>query len=142
MRYTWLVTAALASAPAFAAGVDEDPLRAAEARLCAAFESGDAGALPRYMDATFTLTDSHGAVTGFAQNVAEVAAREPRYEVFRNHDQAIRFYGDTAIVLGVTSVKGTADGKPFDGDFRYTDTWILRGGRWLIVASHASRVAK
>lgn len=141
MKRIGLVLAAVASAPLFAGGVNEQPLRTAEARLCAAFEGGDAAALRQYMDATFTLTNSHGEVTGFAQNLAEVAAREPRYEVFRNHDQTIRFYGDTAIVLGITSVKGTASGTPFAGEFQYTDTWIRRGGRWLIVASHASRRA-
>jgi len=142
MKHAGLVLAAFVFAPAFSAAADEGPLRAAEARLCAAFEHGDAGALRRYMDPTFTLTDSHGHVTGFRENIAEVAAREPRYEVFRNHDQTLRFYGDTAVVLGITSVRGSAAGKPFDGEFQYTDTWIRRGGRWLIVASHASRLAK
>lgn len=111
-----------------------------EAALCAAFETGDAATLRKYMDATFTLTSSRGEVTGFAQNVDEVAAREPRYDVFRNHDQKVRIHGDAAIVLGITTVSGTADGKPFAADFRYTDTWIRNGGVWKIAASHASRI--
>ena len=111
-----------------------------EARLCAAFETGDAATLRRYMDTTFTLTSSRGEVSDFAQNLAEVAAREPRYQVFRNHDQKVRIYRDAAIVLGVTTVKGMAAGKPFAADFQYTDTWIRRDGVWKIAASHASRL--
>jgi ketosteroid isomerase-like protein len=70
-----------------------------------------------------------------------VQAREPRYETFRNHGQSIRIYGDTAIITGVTSVKGTAGGEAFAADFRFTDTWLYRDGRWLLAASHASRLS-
>ena len=129
-----------ASAAARSATGDEKEILRVEALLCRAFESGDAATLRKQMDATFTQTSSRGEVTGFEQNVAEVAKREPRYEVFRNHDQKIRLYGDAAIVLGITTVKGTADGQPFAGDFQYTDTWIRRNGEWKIAASHASRL--
>jgi ketosteroid isomerase-like protein len=131
-----------AAVQALPAGADEREILRDEAALCAAFETGDAAALRRYMDPTFTLTSSRGEVTGFARNLAEVAAREPRYEVFRNHDQTVRLYGDSAIVLGVTTVEGSADGEAFAADFQYTDTWVRRGGRWKIVASHASRLTK
>ena len=129
-----------ASAAARSATGDEKEILRVEALLCRAFESGDAATLRKHMDATFTQTSSRGEVTGFEQNVAEVAKREPRYEVFRNHGQKIRLYGDAAIVLGITTVKGTADGQPFVGDFQYTDTWIRRNGEWKIAASHASRL--
>jgi ketosteroid isomerase-like protein len=121
---------------------DEKEIRSVEAVLCRAFESGDAATLRKHMDATFTQTSSRGEVTDFEQNVAEVARREPRYEVFRNHDQKVRLYDDTAIILGITTVKGTADGKAFEADFQYTDTWIRRDGHWKIAASHASRLAR
>jgi ketosteroid isomerase-like protein len=121
---------------------DEKELRRVEAVLCRAFESGDAATLRKYMDATFTQTSSRGEVTDFEQNVAEVARREPHYEVFRNHEQNVRLYGDTAIILGITTVKGTSEDKEFAADFQYTDTWIRRDGHWKIAASHASRLTK
>jgi ketosteroid isomerase-like protein len=121
---------------------DERELLRTEAALCRAFESGDTATLRRYMDRTFTLTSSRGEVTDFDQNLAEVGRREPHYDEFRNHDQSVRFYGDTAIVLGITTIKGTAEGKPIAAGFQYTDTWIRRDGAWRIVASHASRLAK
>jgi ketosteroid isomerase-like protein len=124
------------------AASDEKEIRRVEAVLCRAFESGDAATLRKYMDATFTQTSSRGEVTDFEQNVAEVARREPHYEAFRNHDQNVRLYGDTAIILGVTTVKGTSEGKAFEADFQYTDTWIRRDGHWKIAASHASRLTK
>ena len=118
---------------------DERDLLRVEAALCHAFEAGDADALRRQLDRGFTLTDSKGQVTDFAQNIAEVAARDPRYEVFRNHDQKVRLFGDAAIVTGITTIKGHSGTAAFAGDFQYTDTWIRRGGEWVLAASHASR---
>ena len=112
----------------------------AETALCQAFESGDADALREGLTADFTLVDSRGTVTGLAQNLDEVGRREPYYDEFRNHGQQVRLHGDAAIVIGITSVKGRAGGEAFAADFRYTDTWVWRDGRWLLAASHASRL--
>jgi ketosteroid isomerase-like protein len=122
------------------AAQDERDIRRVETRLCEAFEKGDAETLRKDLDAQFTLTSSTGAVTDFAQNVAEVAQRDPAYDVFRNHDQKVRLYGDAAIVIGITTVKGQSGGKTFAGDFQYTDTWVYQHGRWKLAASHASRL--
>lgn len=114
----------------------------AEADACKAFQAGNAEALRKALTADFTLVDSHGNVTGLEQNLAEVAAREPYYDEFRNDGQSVRLYGeDTALIVGVTHVRGKAGGEAFAADFRYTDTWVRRDGRWLLAASHASRLA-
>jgi ketosteroid isomerase-like protein len=119
---------------------DELAIRRVEAELCKAFEDGDAQILRKDLDATFTLTNSRGEVSDFTQNLEEVAKREPRYEVFRNHDQNVRLYGDAAIVTGITTVKGRAQGESFAADFQFTDTYVRRKGYWLLAASHASRL--
>jgi ketosteroid isomerase-like protein len=119
---------------------DEQEIRRVEAELCKAFEDGDAPTLRKDLDPTFTLTNSRGEVSDFAQNLDEVGKREPRYEVFRNHDQNVRLYGDAAIVTGITNVKGRSKGEPFTADFQFTDTYVRRKGRWLLAASHASRL--
>jgi ketosteroid isomerase-like protein len=108
----------------------------------AAFEQGDVAFLTDFLDETFTLTDSRGQVTTRAQNLAEVKAREPRYDVFRNHSMRVRLYGDAAVVTGITSIKGSSGGQAFAADFQFTDTLIRRHGQWRMVASHASALAK
>jgi len=124
------------------AAQDEREIRRVEAELCSAFENGDAATLRKDLDSSFTLTSSTGVVTDFEQNVAEVAGGDPDYEIFRNHDQKVRLYGDAAIVTGITSIKGQSGGKTFEGDFQFTDTWVHGGGRWKLAASHASRLPK
>ncbi|MFC5435274.1 nuclear transport factor 2 family protein [Rhodanobacter umsongensis] len=134
-----LMVAASTAAAAEPSRLTRDLLHA-EADVCQAFEAGHADALRRALTADFTLVDSHGNVTNLEQNLGEVATREPHYEVFHNHDQQVRLYGDTALIVGITSIRGRAGGKPFVADFRYTDTWIRRRGAWLLAASHASRL--
>lgn len=119
---------------------DEREILRVEAALCRAFETGDVETLRDSLDATFTLTDSRGTVTDLDQNLAEVAGGDPDYEVFRNHEQKIRLYGDAAIVTGITSIRSHSGGTTFEGDFQFTDTWVRHDDGWKLAASHASRL--
>ena len=119
---------------------DERAVLEAERIICAAFEREDAAWLAEHLDPEFTLTDSRGAVTTRADEVASFGPGKVSYEVFRNRDSKVRFYGDTAVVNGVTVAKGKADATPFAGEFQFTDVYVRRGQEWIIVASHASRL--
>ncbi|MFP2928964.1 nuclear transport factor 2 family protein [Pyxidicoccus sp. 3LG] len=105
---------------------------------CEAFRIGDVRLVSDFLGEGFTLTDSAGNVTTRDETITEVRNKEPRYEVFRNHDMKVRLYGDTAVVNGITTVKGTSGGKPFAAELQFTDTLVKRNGKWRIVASHVS----
>lgn len=53
---------------------------------------------------------------------------------------AVRVYGDTAIVTGRTRAS-TAGAPAQSVTLRFTDVFVRRDGRWIVVASHATRVA-
>lgn len=131
-------TGAATAAPNAAA--DENAIHAVEKALCDAFRDGDAATIARLEDETYTLGDTHGGISTRADDIAEAKKGEIRYTEFRNHDTKIRLYGDAAIVTGITSLSGTADGKPFSLDARFTDTYVRRADGWKIAASQATRV--
>lgn len=108
---------------------------------CEAYETGNAGYLEEFLHADYTLTNTRGVVTNRDQDLAEVRSGDPDYEVFRNHGMRVRIYGDTAVVNGITSLKGTYRGEAFEFDARFTDTLIKHDGRWKLVASQATRIA-
>jgi hypothetical protein len=54
-------------------------------------------------------------------------------------DQKVMIDGNTAIETGILHYKFLDVGKPSDFSKRYTTTWIWRGGRWQILADHASK---
>jgi ketosteroid isomerase-like protein len=53
------------------------------------------------------------------------------------HDVLVRVIGDVAIIHARTTF-ATADGRAASG--RYTDVWARRGGRWLAVSAHVTRL--
>jgi ketosteroid isomerase-like protein len=53
----------------------------------------------------------------------------------------VRVYGDTAIVTGRTKAAVTGS-TPQVVVLRFTDVFVRREGRWVVVASHATRVAE
>jgi Domain of unknown function (DUF4440) len=114
-----------------------------ERDACKAFLDADPTGLERVLTPDFTLTLSNGEVSTRADEINELRSGKVHYDVFENYDMKARLYGDnTAVVLGKTHVKGTAEGKPFDRVVQFTDTLIKRDGRWQLAAGHVSRLEK
>ncbi|NID16367.1 nuclear transport factor 2 family protein [Luteibacter yeojuensis] len=131
-----------AAAPASASGKDDvQQILKAESAICAAYQNEDADWLEKHLDPTFTLTSSNGKVTTRADEVADLRSGT-KYDVFRNRDSKVRVYGDAAVVTGTTRVEGQSDGKPYALDFQFTDTYVRKAGKWVLVASHASRLTE
>jgi ketosteroid isomerase-like protein len=114
-----------------------------ERDACKAFLEADVTALERMLTPDFTLTVSNGEVSTRADEMNDLRSAKVHYDVFENYDMLARLYGnDTAVVLGKTHVKGTADGKAFDRIVQFTDTLIKRDGRWQLAAGHVCRIEK
>ena len=67
----------------------------------------------------------------------EQTARPVRITNLEAHDVRVRIQGDVAIIHARTAYLGPA-GRPGGG--RYTDVWARRGGRWLCVSAHVTRL--
>ena len=57
-------------------------------------------------------------------------------------DLKVHIYGQTAVVTGLNSIKATLEGKDTSGDYRFTDVFVKRDGRWQCVATQGAKVAK
>jgi len=53
---------------------------------------------------------------------------------------SIRIFGDTAVVWFTLHLAGPKQGQRTELTLRYTDVWVLRGGKWLCVSSQSTRV--
>ena len=120
---------------------EEAAVLQAEHEICAAYLKGDVYAIARNVMEDYTVTNSRGEVTGRAQDLDDAKKRDPKYEIFENHDMKVRIYGGTAVVTGRTHLKGISGGKPFDSEIQFTDTLIKESGRWRLLAVHASKVS-
>jgi len=57
-------------------------------------------------------------------------------------DMKVRVYGEAAVVTGRNTVNGTYKGTDFSVQYRWTDTWVKKAGRWQCVATAESRIAQ
>ena len=67
----------------------------------------------------------------------EQTARPVTITGLEAHDVQVRLLGDVAIIHARTTYT-LPDGRPGAG--RYTDVWARRGGRWLAVSAHVTRL--
>lgn len=126
--------------PAMAAQTPGQEVMAVTQAACDAFRVRDIAALERLLAPEFNLVSSNSEVQNRAQVIQEVRDGDPRYERFENHSMTARVYGDTAVVQGITSLKGTSGSKPFALDVRFTDTLVRVNGNWAIVVSHVTKI--
>jgi ketosteroid isomerase-like protein len=130
------------AAPACAASADEKALIDLENAISAAYKRGDVDFVAKVLDETYTLTNSHAKVGHRADDFDELRKHDPKYDTFDTHDMTARVFGDTGVVIGIVSLKGTSGGQAFDADLRFTDTFVRRHGRWQMVAAQVTRIEK
>jgi ketosteroid isomerase-like protein len=101
----------------------------------------DVASLDRLLADDLTSITPEGKLNTKAQELADVKSGDYAPTAATNKDMKVRVFGNTAIVTGVTAIKGKAKGQDISGDYRFTDTWVLRDGRWQCVATQGSKIA-
>jgi ketosteroid isomerase-like protein len=107
-----------------------------------AWQLPDPGALESILGDDFTLTSSRskGEITNKRQYI-DSTLKLVRGDGFSFEKLNVRIYGDTAVINAQFQQTATFAGRDWSGDFLITDVWVKRGGRWQVVARHASRPA-
>jgi len=102
----------------------------------------DSAALDALVSSRFVDTEWDGDISDKQKFLADI--RNPVYKptLANVQDMKTNFFGDTAVITGVYHTQGTYQGRPYDHWGRFTDTWVLDGGKWQCVASHTSLLKK
>lgn len=121
----------------------EDEVRKLERQWLDAYEQRDAEAMERIVADDFTITFPNGAMQTKPQLMSMIKSprggAQPRMR-FYTEEVKSRAYGDTVILIGRVVTEYEREGKTVKEESRYTDTYVKRGGRWQVVASHLSNV--
>ena len=88
------------------------------------------------------LTDPDGHLISKAKADADLKSGTLTLESFHLDDLKIRVFGQTAIAYGLETEKSKYAGKDTSGQYRFTDVFIKRAGRWQAVSTHISKVAQ
>ena len=144
MRMTVLIVAAVvAAAPALAqspAARAEQEIRALEKRWNESRVRADVASLDTLLATEWTVTHGDGTIDTKAQYLADLRSGDRKFFGDVKQDEfTVRVSGDTAIVAGISDSKVEYKGKPGGGPLRFTRVYMKRDGRWVMIASHATR---
>ena len=75
-----------------------------------------------------------------AQYLASIKSRssDSMIESAVSSDVQVQIYGDTAIVVGLDTIKGKNKGQAFEQKWLYLDVWVKRSGRWQCVKTYST----
>ena len=82
----------------------------------------------------FIYIHSSGAQQTKTQFLDDVKTGRRKYYSIAPGDMQVRFYGSTAIVIGVTDMKLSAAGRDLDLKLRFTAVCIEQSGKWRMAS--------
>lgn len=94
-----------------------------------------------YANNATEVSSLSGKLETKAQAIESAKGSKSVYESLQLSDMNVRVDGNMAVVTGVNHVKGTdAQGKAMDMKFRFTDTFVKKDGRWLVMATQGTPI--
>lgn len=93
---------------------------------------GDKKAAAAMVADDYVGTTQAGEVEDKAKYLSQLA---PNADMVRADDYKVRIFGNTAIMTHRATVEGVRNIQ-----FRSTHVWMKRGGKWVIVAHHGSKI--
>jgi ketosteroid isomerase-like protein len=138
---TLIMAVSLVSA-AFGAGADAE-LKAIEQQWLDAYMKSDPAFIKNLEAEDYSIIEPDGAVSTKAQDVKSTTDKTFVLKSATMSDFKCRMVGDNcAVVTVMLKMSGTDDGKDFSGDYRGTDVFEKKNGKWMAVASQLTKVQK
>ena len=133
---------ATSAAPAAAKMTKNMNPRDAENAWEAAVGKHDSATVEGFLAADFIGVSSKNKFVGRSDVLSEFKKDKDTYKTAKNDKLNVKMYGNNvAVVTGRAREIGTGkDGKAFDRTFLYTDTWMMRGGKWECIGSQVSKI--
>jgi len=138
-----LAVAMLTGAPAaqrMSVPSDQEILTKLEQDWNAALYKKDLAFIDGILAPEYTATYEDGTRGDRAKELQFVREFNQQVDSAVQDEFSIRIYGDTAVVWFTLHLVGPKQGKPTEVTLRYTDVWVLRGGKWQCVSSQSTRV--
>lgn len=104
---------------------------------------GDTAFLERFYGAELRLNQMNGGIVERKDDIALFAARLIKPEFIHDVDVDIHLYGNTAVASWIENLRGSYRGGPVgELSLRMLNVLVRRDGRWQLVASQSTPIAK
>ena len=107
----------------------------ADARL-----KGDSSYAQQLEADDFTVVWFDGRIVNKDGDLKSYESEDAVFTDFKIDGLKVRFYGDTAIVVGQGSIKAHTKTQDLSGKYVWTDTFVKQNGVWKVVASQVTPV--
>ncbi len=88
----------------------------------------------------YVLTSSGGNLWDKAKNLDALKDGTLKFDSIDNEEEKVHLYDNTAVVTGLSKIKGKYKDHDFDDSYRWTRVWVQRDGKWLCVAEQMSKI--
>jgi ketosteroid isomerase-like protein len=106
----------------------------------AAFLKKDVGFIESVLADEFVATYDDGMRGDKAEELRLAGQFNQQIDSSTLDDFTVKIYGDTAVVWFSRRLVGPSQGRRLELNFRFTDVFVYRDGRWQCVASQSTRV--
>lgn len=113
-----------------------DAIRDLERKLGEAYKHRQVEVFAAMLDEDFVITFEDGSTYSKTGYLSYSATTSTRVDSVEQSDVKIRIHGNTAVVTGVYHEQGQDKSGPYDYHDRFTDIWMKKGTKWLMIASH------
>ncbi|HEV8370107.1 MAG TPA: nuclear transport factor 2 family protein [Pyrinomonadaceae bacterium] len=111
-----------------------------EQRLAKSILNSDFETYSAILAPEWTTIDLTGHILTKSQLLQEFAAKDRLIEEAKIDEMKVKDFGDVAVVTGHSTFKGKYKGQPVTVVLRFTDVFVKRDDRWLVVASQGKQV--
>ena len=134
--YAAILICALSTKPPVRGWPDQSITRLEQERSKAQVR-GDVNKLNELLAPEFMEMNAAGQVRTKAQNIETHRTGETHWQAFELTDLRVQVHGNTAVVMGRLTRKGTSAGRDLSGRARYTRYYANRPGHWQTVFQYS-----
>jgi len=121
---------------------DQDILIQLEHDWDAAFHRHDAAFIDRILADEFIVTYDNGVRADRKVELELAKSLTENVESSSLDEFIVKEFGNTAIVWFTLHLVGPINGQRVQNDYRFTDVFVLRDGRWQCVSSQSTHVVR
>jgi ketosteroid isomerase-like protein len=115
----------------------EQEIRKLDLAEAEAIMRGDFAALNKLLAEDFTVNTPRNEIAKGREAVFTlIRSGTINYSSFVREPEALLFYGNTVVVMGLETIKPTGTVQTVRR--RYTNVWMKKKGKWLLTARHAN----
>ena len=119
---------------------DQDILIQLEHDWDAAFHRHDAAFIDRILADEFIVTYDNGVRADRKVELELAKSLNENIESSSLDEFIVKEFGNTAVVWFTLHLVGPINGQRVQNDYRFTDVFVLRDGRWQCVSSQSTHV--